>query len=296
MIIGLLDPALFLPRDSEDVQRDFDFVLQICRKHKIELIPFSEYWSGLWSSLARPLEKALSPEAKRSLQELRKLQSNIAIPALQPQAGKVWRRGFEQLFGASSFSQSWEEPMMQAALRALSADHDVILLTRKMSGRNLECHASGGSTLDEITRWMLYVQPKGMGYKRILCVHHYRNLQEKWTVRFDWRLPTVSDGANYPFCPPEKWWLARTPSYRTIRSKPAWLDKLDNGWARPNIPGGAGYHWDVFIGPPQLQEAIGLDQINVVEFGAPVKEGKAGQIHHVPQEKQGKLTGKGWTC
>lgn len=295
MIIGLLDPALFLPRDSKEVQRDFDFVLQICRKHKIELIPFPEYWRDLWSKLALPLEKALSPEAKRPLQELRRLESNIAIPTFQPPAGKVWRRGFEQLFGASAFSQSWEEPMMKAALRALSADHEVILLTRRVDGRNIQRHAASDCTLDEITRWALYLQPKGMGPKQILCVYHPRNLQLKWTVRFDWRLPAVSDGARYPFCPPDKWWRAKTPAHRTIKSKPAWVDKLNNGWARPNTPG-LGHHWDVYIESPQLQEAVGLDQINVIEFGVPSTEGKPGHIHHVPGKKQGKLSDTGWKC
>ena len=104
-MIGLLDPALFLPRDTKEVQRDIDLIIQICRKHNIRLVPLSEYWNDLWSILARPLEKQLSPEAKRSLQELRKLAdiSNIEIIKLQCLAGKVWRRGFDQLFGSPIF-------------------------------------------------------------------------------------------------------------------------------------------------------------------------------------------------
>jgi hypothetical protein len=65
---------------------------------------------------------------------------------------------------------------------------------------------------------------------------------------------------------------------------------------RPNIPRGAGYHWDVFIQSPGLQEAVGLRQINVVEFGAPGHEGNAGQLHHIPDSKLGKSTGTGWSC
>ena len=186
--------------------------------------------------------------------------------------------------------------MMRAALRALTSDREVILLSLRVEGRNIKQHAAGGSNLDEITRWMLHVQPKGMGHRQILCVYHPRNLQEKWTVRFDWRLPTVSDGARYPFCPPDKWWKATTQAHRTIRSKPAWIDKLGNGWARPNIREGAGYHWDVFIESHNMQQTLGLKQINVVADGVPISEGKPGCIHHVPQEKQGKLNDIGWIC
>ena len=297
-MIGLLDPALFLPRDAIEVEQDLDLIVQICRKHNIKIVPLPGYWNDLWSTLARHLEKQLSPEAKRSVQELRKLgdQSKIKIQSRQTQAGKVWRKGFKQLFGADFFSESWEERMMLATLQALASGHDVIMLTRKVSGRNIQQHASGECILDEITRWVLHVQPKGMGHRQIRCVYHPRNMHEKWTARFDWRLPAASDGGSYPFCPPDQWWKASTQAHRTIRGKPAWIDKLGNGWTRPNIPDGAGYHWDVFIESHQLQETVGLDQINVVEFGAPTTEGNPGQIHHVPKKKQGKPTGTGWTC
>lgn len=297
MIIGLLDPSLFLKRDSNTVQQELDLVVRICRDHKVTLVPFPEYWNDLWSVLGRPLEQQLPPEAKGSVVALRNLgerAKHTEVPTLGAHAGKVWRRGFSELF--ASLGDSWEESMMRAVLRALSAGHDVIMLTRKVLGRNVRRHAGSDSTLDEITRWMLYVQPKEMGPRSILCVHHPRNLRERWTVRFDWRLPASSDGGPYPFCPPDGWWRGQTQAHRTICSKPAWIDQCGNGWARPNIQGGAGYHWDVFITKPQLQQRVGLAQINVVQFGAPAREGKPGTIHHVPSEKEGKITGLGWAC
>lgn len=187
MKIGLLDPALFSLLKPEEVPRRIELILQICRRHAVELAPIPEYWNALWSELARPLERKLSPEARRSLHELRKLgeKSKLKLPPLETPAGKVWRRGFEQLFGVEFFVKSWEEPMMRAVLQVLNAQHDAIVLTQNIPGRNLQQHAAGGSTLDEITRWVLYVQPKGTGHRQILCVHHPRNLQEKWTARFD---------------------------------------------------------------------------------------------------------------
>src|SRR5262249_39297119 len=119
-VIGLLDPALFLPRSDPEVERDLDRVIRTCREHAIQLV----------------------------------------------------------------------------------------------LGRNFASHAAADCTLDEITRWVLHVQPKGIGHRQILCVHHPRNLRERWTARFDWRLPSSSDGARYPFCPPAHWWKGKTPAHR----------------------------------------------------------------------------------
>lgn len=296
MTIGLLDPALFLPRSSEQVQQDLDQVMRICTYHKIKLVPLEEYWDALWTDLARPLERQLTPEAKRSLQALRKFAhpSNQLQP-LNTAVDTIWRRGFNQLFESCHFGKSWEGPMMKAVVRALAADSEVVLLTRKLAGRNMQQHAASHCILEEITRWVLYVQPKGMGLRQILCVHHPRNLQEKWTVRFDWRLPAAADGGRYPFCPPERWWLAKTPACRTMRSKPAWVDKHGNGWARPNTPG-QGYHWDVFL-VPNMEKSVGLDQINVAAFGVLPGQEKPGELHHVPDSKQGRVKdNSGWRC
>lgn len=296
-MIGLLDPALFLHRSEADVERDFDAVLRTCAHHSISLPTLAEYWHDLWSQLGLPLERALSPSGKRALQQIRRLgeQSKKPIPPLSHGAGLVWRRGFQQLFGTQHFANSWEERMAAASIRAAATGERVVLLTRRMLGRNLVQHASGGSTLEENTRWVLHLQPKGMGHVQVLCVYHPRNLADRWTTRFDWRLPGTH-GARYPFCPPDAWWKGSTVVWRTVSSKPAWIDRYSNGWARPNIPNGAGYHWDVFIQSIGLRESVGLDQINVVEFGAPQAEGRPGQIHHVPEAKAGKITQVGWDC
>jgi len=297
-VIGLLDPALFLPRSDPEVERDLGLVIRTCREYAIQLVPLDEYWRDLWTDFARPLERLLGPSARRAVQQLRKLAeaSTLYVPALSSGAGKAWCAGFSQLFGPQALGAPWEEKMACATLRAVIADHEVVMLTRRVPGRNLAAHAAAGSTLDETTRWILHVQPKGIAHRQILCVHHPRNLRERWTARFDWRLPSSSDGARYPFCPPAYWWKGATPAHRTIESKPTRLDKHGNGWARPNISQGVGYHWDVFIQSPTLQQAVGLQQINVVEFGAPRHEGNPGQLQHVPDAKLGKPTGAGWRC
>lgn len=296
-MIGLLDPALFLHRSEKDVQRDFEMILRMCQSFQISIPMLDEYWSDLWVQLGSPLEKSLSPIGKRSLQQVRRLGglSQIKIPPLKQNAGSVWIRGFQQLFGPNFFKESWEQRMAAASIRAAATNQKVVLLTRRVLGRNLVQHIAESTTLDENTRWVLHIQPEGIGPVQILCVYHPRNLLDNWTTRFDWRLPG-SQGARYPFCPPDFWWKGSTQAWRTVSSKPAWIDCHNNGWARPNIPGGAGYHWDVFIQSLVLKQAVGLNQINVVGFDVPSTEGVPGQIHHVPGVKLGKITGVGWSC
>lgn len=299
-MIGILDPALFLPRSDADVQQDFDTVLRICKEHDILIPELDEYWHELWSALGASLEKQLSPVTKRALQEVRKLgvdaRQKLNVPPLKTPAGRVWRKGFQQMFGAPPFDALWEERIAAASVRAVAMGTEVVMLTRRVLGRNLVRHSADHSVLDENTRWMLHLQPEGMGPTQVLCIYHQRNLRERWTTRFDWRLPSAQQGGRYPFCPPQPWWKGSTKAWRTKLTKHAWLDQHENGWARPNIPNGAGYHWDVYVNSAALQHVVGLSQINVVEYGAPEKEGHPGEIHHVPAAKAGHITGVGWSC
>lgn len=297
-MIGLLDPALFLGRPDSEAQLEFDFVLGACKQNGISLPPFQEYWPELWTQYAAPLERTLGPTAKHALQEIRKIGQRSALPPQQHHVttGVVWRKGFLQLFGAPFLPNPWEERMAAAAIRAIASGDDVVMFTRRVLGRNLVHHVIGQSTLDENTRWLLHLQPQGMGPTQLLCVYHPRNLIDRWTARFDWRLPRQQHGTHYPFCPPLQWWKGSTSAFGTVSGKVAWLDRHENGWARPNIPNGAGYHWDVFISSVALQQKVGLSQINVVAYGGPATEGTQGDIHHVPTAKAGHLTGRGWAC
>lgn len=297
-MIGLLDPTLFLARTEAEVVSDLEIVLRSCKEHGIELTPLGEYWPALWNELGRTLEQNLSPSAKRTLQAVRSAapKSDAHIAALSPNAGVAWRRGFTVLFGGPHLTPPWTDRMALAVIRAVSSGQQVVMFCRRVKDRNVVVHSAGNSTLHENTRWVLHVQPSGVGPRQVLCVHHPRNLRERWTSRFDWRLPTTSDGARYPFCVPSQWWKGSTMAFRAVSSKPAWVDAHGNGWARPNINDGAGYHWDVFIRDAQAKQTIGVDQINVVEFGAPPSEGRPGHLHHVPSVKKAHVTDAGWSC
>lgn len=203
--------------------------------------------------------------------------------------------------------------MTRALARAsASSDIDTVLLTRRMSKRNLEIHQVENSRLEEVTRWVLYVSMGGGPPRAVYCIHHPRNLPKelRWTTRYDWRLPSTRDGARFPFCPPDRWWKGRSTNEAvaseskgtfvdavvTMKSKPVFLDAKGNGWARPNINEGKGYHWDVYLTDP-LEERIGLSQLNIVGFGGPPGEKAPGEIHHTGQKKKGRLLDdSGWTC
>ena len=302
-MIGLLDPAFLLPRTGQDEENkladELDLLLETCRRHSVALPPFPEYWPNLWNTLGRRLEQSLSQRrAKAALRELRKLgKASLGLIRGACAVGQVWRRGFAQLFAWSPLNGDWEQRMAAAAVRAaMIADHRVVLLVRRVPGRNVKVHSAQNTTLNENTRWVLHIQPRVLGHQQIKCVHHPRNLTECWTTRFDWRLPAVSDRARYPFCPPARWWNHETHAVRTIGSKPAWLNAQQNGWSRPNIAGGTGYHWDVHVQLPATREALGVDQVNVVEFGAPASEGRPGNLHHVPSNQRPRIKDCGWRC
>lgn len=300
-MIGILDPALLLPRpgDEASLETELDHIAQLCHTRRIELPQLDEYWPDLWRQLGQDLERSVSSHrARQALRELRKRgRPPHGVPPLGPAAGRVY--GLRTMFDLDALGPGWLGRMTKALARASFTGAPTVLLTRRMQGRNLRSHAAANSQLDEVTRWFLYLHLSGSAPRSIHCVHHPRNLSPdlRWTTRFDWRLPAAEDGARYPFCPPPAWWKQCTPAVTTMRSKPVFLDAKGNGWARPNIERGSGHHWDVYIADVELARRIGLDQLNIVEVGAPPSEGSPGSIHHVPGKKEGRRREhSGWSC
>lgn len=300
-MIGVLDPALLLPRaeaEQPNVEAELDTVARICIRGGIELPELEEYWPYLWREYGRALERSLSsPRAKRALAELRRRGgSTEGLPPLQPVSGRVY--GLQQMFGLAALGPQWLERMTNALARATASGRPTVLITRRLSGRNVQPREAGESRLEEVTRWVLYLHMSGSAPSSVPCVHHPRNLSAAlgFTTRYDWRLPSTADDARYPFCPPTRWWRRSVEAVTTVSSKPAFRDSKGNGWARPSIEGGAGHHWDVYIEDRRMVDELGLSQLNIVEVGAPAKEGTPGSIHHLPKKKRGHLHDVGWSC
>ena len=297
----ILDPALFLTRvpgqlsadEDVEIRQLIDDAVRVCRQHGYEVVAAGAYWKKLQQDLVRPLERAGSPQLRAGLDTLRSLAKPRNLPV--PPAGsrkKVW--GVKQLFGWPRLGQDWLELMETVLVGCALLGESFMLLARQFEGRNQQTHASGRCELVEKTRWRLYIQVTGQPPLTLPCIRNLRNLSIDWTQRFDERLPAQSDGARFPFCPPEHWWRRHVVSCRTVQSKPAWVDARGNGWARPAT--GGGRHWDVYIEDPNVAETIGLDQLNIVQWEAR-PEGKVGHIHHVPTEKKSRLADTaGWSC
>lgn len=299
-MIVALDPALFVARPmgaagESALRDDLKAMLGFLKVTGARLIAADDYWLPLWQELIEPLICNF-PRLMGDFAQLRK----AGLPrSLLPFDGphRIW--GFVPMFHQPhlSLDHSWPDRMARAMIRMhLSLGEPIVLFVRPVQGRNIMRHGAGHSVIDETTRWRLYIQPRTAEPVAISCVTRPRNLEVPWTARFDARLPGAEDGARYPFCPPARWWKRPVPAVGTHTSKPAFIDACGCGWARPNIPSGAGYHWDVFVSERTRAHRIGLDQINVVEHGAPPSEGEPGSLHHVPQDKKHVVHDCGWRC
>lgn len=311
-MIALLDPALFVwgkpheelkEEDETRIAATLSNVLVASRMANASLIPIRGYWDELWREFGAPLRARLrTSRAKRAFDELRKAGGRPGSGAstvfqTAPPSTRVW--GFKTMFGQwSPIPDEWVDRMAAAASSAVSTGSDVILLARLVDGRNLRIHRGKQHVnLHEITRWRLYVRlPEAPRHIAIDCIRTSHQVKRHWTIRYDERLPTCKDGVRYPFCIHDHWHLGRVAVCGTKLSAPAWIDRMDRGWVRPNIPEGAGYHWDVYFENPHDVDRIGGNQLNIVEYGAPSSEGTPGDLHHIPTAKQYAVMDRGFQC
>lgn len=307
-MIALLDPALFLrpgrpgiplaAQDEAALLTELRGVLAAMRIAGADLAAVDGYWSPLWTEIIGPLQRRMKTvDGPKLLQELRK--AGRTYEGLGPVAPgtRIW--GFRAMFGhGSGVPAEWEERLAVAAARLVAIGRPLLVLTRLVEGRNLHTHmGKAHSSIAEVTRWRLSVRPpRSAASTHIPCVRAPSQIQRPWTVRFDPRLPTDRDLVRYPFCLPQRWDRRDIVAVRTFSSAPAWVDVAGRGWERPNIPEGRGHHWDVFLDSPHDVGRVGVDQLNIVEFGAPPREGTPGTIHHVPAAKAGRVTDVGWGC
>lgn len=94
MMIGILDPALLLPRPGEEdrLEAELDAINQVCRSGQVTLPKLEEYWPALWQELGASLHRILKrPRAKLALDQLRSFGCvPKSIPELEaPLRGRV---------------------------------------------------------------------------------------------------------------------------------------------------------------------------------------------------------------
>ncbi|MCK6587754.1 MAG: hypothetical protein HUU21_25230 [Polyangiaceae bacterium] len=300
-MIAIIDPALLLTESAEgplppDEEKSLEYAVddaaRICRDQRA-VIPAAEwYWNKLQREIVRPLHRQVTgSRLRQGLDALGRSAKPMALGSA-PAVGKTRMWGIKPLFAWGRLPSEWFGVMERLLIGCAQQDEETVLITRLFPGRNLTMHAVGRTTLIEKTRWRLYVHVPGRAPRQIPCIRGPRNLAVPWTARFDEKLP---DQGRFPFCPPKRWWRRDTKANRTYKSKPAWIDRYGNGWAQPGT--GGDYHWDVFLEDPNLQDAVGLHQINVVAWGTTEKGKTPGGLHHVPDDKEPHLkAGCSWTC
>lgn len=299
-MIAILDPALLLTAspsgplaadEEKALSKLLDDVARIFRDHGASIPAVDWYWRKLQTELVRPLYRRSSdPRLRRGLDAWQQHTRSWTV-AGTPAQGKSRLWGVKALFDWPRLSPEWLAVMERLLIGCAQLGEPTVLVTRLFSGRNLEEHVASGSTLQAKTRWRLYLHVPGKAPCHVPCVRNPRNLAVPWTARFDDKLP---DGGRYPFCSPKRWWRRDVRVHGTVMSKPAWIDSRGNGWAQPGT--GGDYHWDVFIKDPALEEAVGLDAINVAAWGSTDRGKAPGEIHHISKEKKARFRDPGWTC
>lgn len=300
-MIIVIDPALFIIENSmgtlssaeeSAMNGRIEELNRICREQQGTIPNAPWYWNDLRRDFIGPMIQRTAPGSRLRMGLDRLPYYARSLPQLDIAAQGTTRFwGVKPLFGWERLPEKWLEIMERLLNGCAACDDETVLVTRIFPGRNMNVIAIGKCTLTEKTRWELKVIRPGCSPRRIRCVRSTRNIAAPWTTRFDEKLP---DSGRFPFCPPPNWWRRDTQVHRTFESKPAWIDRFGSGWTQPAT--GGDYHWDVFLDAQDLQQSVGLNQLNIVAWGN--TEGKVpGDIHHEPKKKKGRLReGAGWNC
>ncbi|HHY6927763.1 TPA: hypothetical protein ACV4T7_007148 [Burkholderia ambifaria] len=291
----VVDPYLFYPDSSghgydqtriDELKAQLSEIIAICRRFNWKVIFDRQGWRHIELSVIRNItSQCKDNELAVALSVLRR---NF-LETIDVDAGvqvRTW--GIKPLFNDLSTPEDVDlaEKVTRSLAYCLTRRQSVKLFVREVEGRNTKIHATGHSFICERTRWMIYLSMRGLnGAGPIACITKIRNITTEWTSRYDVGLP---DTGSFAFVPSTDWHLRKTIASRVMQSKPVFLDKEGNGWAKPNTPG-VGYHWDVYLSDREWIDAVGLAQINICRSDAPVEQGAPGEIHHVPAEKMGRV-------
>ncbi len=286
-MLAVLDPLLF-GGDQPVAESLLDEAALILRRTSAR-IPAGAYWKKLELELIHPLSRESSRKARIGLDAIRSFVATVQFPQ-PPARAAVW--DFRTLF--TQAGPEWVDVMARTLTGCTLTGEDTILITRHIPQRNVRIHAGPERCrLTEKICWNLRIHVPDVELRRIPAVSSRRNVSVPWTTRFDDRLPAEGESA-FPFCPPQDWFKSSVRAFETHQSRPAWLDAKGNYWACPAT--GWGYHWDVYL-QSGLAGEYGLDQLNIVRWGAPAAEGVVGSLHHVPKEKRQSLKKRtGWSC
>lgn len=259
-------------------------LLSICQNSQLNIAIEQNAWRYLEKNRIKPIvDLANDHELNVALSVLRQRYLS-QIPAIDITGCRTW--GIKPLFNGLLNSEDLllANSVTASILYITTTGAEPYFFIHDEFGRNIVRHSTAYSAINEIIRWRIYLTaPNLPGPQYATCIRHQRNLAIPWTTRYDVTLP---DAGSYFFVPPNDWHKRSRHAVRTIRSKPAFIDSLGNGWANPNTPG-VPEHWDLFIEDANMASNIGLNQLNICKYLSPIKPG--GEIHHVPGKKASRL-------
>lgn len=286
---AILDPFVFwvppaaqiTENHIDEVFRSIDFVVSISRRG-VQIATTKAVWLRINTEFLKPL--SLRAKAKDLAPRIRTLQKVVNVVEPPVCNGQTW--GVSSLFGFPNVPNSdlWSTDIASLATHWIDNDIDVdqqfFFLTRLFEGRNISRKSSGNSSIFEKTLWRVHIQSGTTTNKReILCLSSLRNLDVRWTIRYDDRLPDTAPFDGLSFTPADTWDQLSTVVVRTIRSKPAWVDAHGNGWSDTSTPGVA-HHWDVFLNENTHITKFGDTHVNITCWGTSDRGRAPGAIHH----------------
>ncbi|MHA7600674.1 hypothetical protein ACX12L_12095 [Alicycliphilus sp. T452] len=259
-------------------------LLNICQKLQLKIAVEKDAWRYLEANRIKPIvDLGKDHELNVALSVLRQKYLST-IPETNITGCRTW--GIRPLFNGLANPEDLllANSVTASILYIAKTGSAAYFFIQNEYGRNIVQHSSGHSKINEIIRWRIYLTaPNLAGPQYATCIRHQRNITTPWTTRYDITLPDVG---SYFFVPPNDWHKRSTNSVRTIRSKPAFVDIVGNGWSNPNTPG-VPEHWDLFIEDATMAKDIGLDQLNIWKYLCPSEPG--GELHHVPRKKASRL-------
>lgn len=285
MMLAVLDPRIF--EEGHHLQGVLRQTAQLLIGTGANVPEVYPYWIKLEESFSK-LRK-YNPDLDR----IRERRRRLHLPQTLDSSSEIARL---DLLLAGVGDPDWRSILASLLLACAAVKEELIVVTRLIPGRNLQEYRNerGQVWLSEKRLWDLLIVEID---RRVPVVCTERNVKVRWTSRFDDTLPATEDGAEFPFCPPSEWWSPETTAWKTKQGRPCWIDALENGWALPQTPGES-YHWDLYLNF-KLEDMYCVPRLNIVKAGGPEREGRAGALHHIPDELSSHLGSKrvtGWKC
>jgi hypothetical protein len=226
MAFVLLDPDLFAPTQStQDFEERLVTTASILRHPLLRgaVIPTGTSSVSYWSTLYRTRLRG-APRTTTASVALREITSRATGSLTDPPPSATGISG--RLYAVNALypaGHAFEREMAAMIGAAVAARQETFLVVE----RNIVRHGTAGQPgLSERWPWRVFAAVAGAPPMSVPCIHHPRNIDTRWSTKYDLRLPSASDGGRCPFCPPHAWARAKTQAWRAAHGRPCCRELL----------------------------------------------------------------------